>query len=424
MPPPQAPPPQMAQPQQMTPPPQAPLNPPPRQPLTPSAPPPKGRGRNFMTAIAAGLIGALVILLVMPAIFGVNPYDLIRGKVRRVEKLEEVSLPKQITNVVSPTQGTADVSGIAQAVIPAIVNINVRLTAAASQSAQGATEGIGSGMIYTQDGNIVTNNHVVEGAASITVTLADGQNFPATKVGADSEFDVAVIKINKTGLPVLPFGDSGNLAVGQLVVAVGSPLGFEQSVTSGIISALHRNVPEGNPNSPNTPVLVEMIQTDTAINPGNSGGALCDSDAKAIGMNTLIASQSGGSVGIGFASPINTIKHVADDIIAGRLVDHPYIGVTGQTVDPAVASQFKLPVNNGGYVTDVTPGGPAEKAGIKPGDIIVAVNGKPVATMEDLFGVVRVQPIGTPLTIDYFSGGQKKTATVTVVNKPPNATGQ
>jgi putative serine protease PepD len=300
----------------------------------------------------------------------------------------------------------------------------VRLTAAASSAAQGATEGIGSGMIYTSDGNIVTNNHVVEGAQSITVTLADGQNYPATKVGTDAEFDVAVIKINKTGLPVLSFGDSGNLAVGQLVVAVGSPLGFEQTVTSGIISALHRNVPEGNPNSPNTVVLTDMIQTDAPINPGNSGGALCDSGANAIGMNTLIASQSGGSVGIGFASPINVVKHVADDIIAGRPVDHPYIGVTGQTVDPAVASQFKLPVNNGGYITDVTPGGPAEKAGIKSGDIIVAVNGKPIATMEDLFGVVRVQPIGTPLTIDYFSGSQKKTATVTVANKPANASGQ
>jgi S1-C subfamily serine protease len=378
----------------------------------------------MMTAIAAGLIGALVILLVMPAVFGVNPYDLVRGKVKKVETNEEVSLPKQVTNVVSPTGGTADVSGIARAVIPAIVNINVRLTAAASSAAQGATEGIGSGMIYTSDGNIVTNNHVVEGAQSITVTLADGQNYPATKVGTDAEFDVAVIKINKTGLPVLSFGDSGNLAVGQLVVAVGSPLGFEQTVTSGIISALHRNVPEGNPNSPNTVVLTDMIQTDAPINPGNSGGALCDSGANAIGMNTLIASQSGGSVGIGFASPINVVKHVADDIIAGRPVDHPYIGVTGQTVDPAVASQFKLPVNNGGYITDVTPGGPAEKAGIKSGDIIVAVNGKPIATMEDLFGVVRVQPIGTPLTIDYFSGSQKKTATVTVANKPANASGQ
>jgi putative serine protease PepD len=212
--------------------------------------------------------------------------------------------------------------------------------------------------------------------------------------------------------------------VGQLVVAVGSPLGFEQTVTSGIISALHRNVPEGNPNSPNTTVLTDMIQTDAPINPGNSGGALCDSGANAIGMNTLIASQSGGSVGIGFASPINVVKHVADDLIAGRPVDHPYVGVTGQTVDPAVASQFKLPVNNGGYITDVTPGGPAEKAGIKVGDIIVAVKGKSITTMEDMFGVVRVQPIGTPLTIDYFSGSQKKTATITVANKPANASGQ
>jgi len=373
-------------------------------------------------AVIAGVVGAAVILLVMPALFGVNPYDLVRGKVKKTEALEEISLPKQQTNVVSPTQGTADVSSIAKAVIPAIVNINVRLTGAASSASGGATEGIGSGMIYTQDGYIITNNHVVEGAQTITVTLADGQNFPAKKIGSDAEFDVAVVKIDKTGLPVLPTGDSGNLAVGQLVVAVGSPLGFEQSVTSGIISALHRNVGTGS--SSGGQILTDMIQTDTSINPGNSGGALCDSNGKAIGMNTLIASQSGGSVGLGFASPINNVKHVADDVIAGRPVNHPYIGVTGQTADPAVASQFGLPASRGAYITDVTAGGPAEKAGIKPGDIVVAVNGKSIATMEDLIGIVRVQPIGTKLALDYFTGSQKKSTSVTVEDKPPNAPGQ
>jgi len=373
-------------------------------------------------AVIAGVVGAAVILLVMPALFGVNPYDLVRGKVKKTETLEEISLPKQQTNVVSPTQGTADVSSIAKAVIPAIVNINVRLTGAASSASGGATEGIGSGMIYTQDGYIITNNHVVEGAQTITVTLADGQNFPAKKIGSDAEFDVAVVKIDKTGLPVLPTGDSGNLAVGQLVVAVGSPLGFEQSVTSGIISALHRNVGTGS--SSGGQILTDMIQTDTSINPGNSGGALCDSNGKAIGMNTLIASQSGGSVGLGFASPINNVKHVADDVIAGRPVNHPYIGVTGQTADPAVASQFGLPASRGAYITDVTAGGPAEKAGIKPGDIVVAVNGKSIATMEDLIGIVRVQPIGTKLALDYFTGSQKKSTSVTVEDKPPNAPGQ
>ena len=405
-------------------PPQGPATPPPRQPSPPSSPKQKGRWRNAITAVAAGLVAALVILLVMPAIFGVNPYDLIRGKVKKVETNEEISLPKQVTNVVSPSGGTTDVSVIAQTVIPSIVNINVRLTAAASSAAQGATEGIGSGMIYTQDGNIITNNHVIEGAQSITVTLADGQNVPAKKVGADSEFDVAVIKIANTGLPVMTFGDSGNLAVGQLVIAIGSPLGFEQTVTSGIVSALHRNVPAGSSSSGNTPVLTDMIQTDAPINPGNSGGALCDSGAQVIGMNTLIASQSGGSVGIGFASPSNQVKHVADDILAGRPVDHPYIGVAGQTVDATVASQFKLPVSSGGYITDVTPGGPAQQAGIKVGDIIVAANGTYIQTMEDLFGIVRVQPIGAKMTLDYFEGSQKKTTTVTVANRPPNVAAQ
>ena len=403
------------------PPAQPPVQPPASQPpSSPSAPEKAARGRNVLMAVIAGVVGAAVILLVMPALFGVNPYDLVRGKVKKTEALEEISLPKQQTNVVSPTQGTADVSSIAKAVIPAIVNINVRLTGAASSASGGATEGIGSGMIYTQDGYIITNNHVVESAQDITVTLASGETVKGKTIGTDPENDIAVVKIDKTGLPALQVGNSDNLVVGQLLVAVGSPFGFEQTVTSGIASALHRSVSAGSQASNQTSVLTDLIQTDAPINPGNSGGALCDGNAKLIGISAVIATSSGGSEGIGFAIPINTAKSVADAIIGGKKVSHPYIGILGQTVSQDIATRYNLPVDTGAYVTNVVQGGPADKAGIKTGDIIVEINGQTVKSMDDVVSEVRKLQVGTQVNVTFYSGKDKKTAQVTLQEKPAN----
>jgi putative serine protease PepD len=368
-----------------------------------------GWGRTALIAIIAGVVGALVILMLMPAVFGVNPYNLLRGRVKN-ETHEEVSLPKQVTNVVSPTQGTADVTAIASKVIPSIVNVDVRIP--------GGGEGIGSGVIYTADGSIITNNHVVAGGGSITVTLATGQDIPASVVGTDAQNDIAVIKINKNSLPPIQVGDSANLAVGQLVVAVGSPLGFTQTVTSGIISALHRNVGEPAASGSSNNILTDLIQTDAPINPGNSGGALCDSRGAIVGINTLIASQSGGSQGIGFAIPINTAKGVADALIAKQPVSHPFIGVLGQSVNPDVAAQYKLPVSSGALVTSVVPGSSAEKVGIKAGDIITSAAGQQVKSIDDLIAAVRANAVGSTIPITYISGGQQKTANVAVQEAP------
>ncbi len=401
--------------------------PPPTMPLTTGAAapgtmrpttPPSGKsgwGRTAIVAIIAGLAGALIILLLLPALFGVNPYDLVRGKVGR-EMHEEVSLPKQITNVVSPTQGTSDVSVIASKVSPSIVNVTVRIPGGST----GTQEGIGSGVIYTADGYIITNNHVVSGAQTITVTLATGENIPAKVVGTDAQNDIAVIKINKAGLPPISVGDSANLVVGELVVAIGSPLGFTETVTSGIISALHRNVGEPAASGSTTNLLTDLIQTDASINPGNSGGALCDSRASLIGINTLIASQTGGSQGIGFAIPINTAKSVADALIAGQAVSHPYIGVIGQSVNPDVAAQFKLPVDSGALITDVVAGSSAARAGLKAGDIITSAGGQQVKSIDDLIAIVRTYQVGAPINITYISGGAQKTATLTVQEAPKN----
>jgi len=375
-----------------------------------------------VTAIIAGLIGALLILLVMPAIFGVNPYDLIRGKVATTEKHEEVSLPKQVTNVVSPTQGALDVSAIARKVVPSIVNIDVTANTQTSPFQTTPTQGTGSGIIYSADGNIITNNHVVAGATHISVTFANGSEMTAKTVGTDPQNDIAVVKVNATGLPAATLGDSDNLAVGQLVVAIGSPLGFQQTVTSGIISALHRNV-AGQDQNGTSFLLTDLIQTDAAINPGNSGGGLCDSAANIIGVNALIASQSGGSVGIGFAIPINTAKAVADAIIAGKPVSHPYIGVQAQTVSPDIAQQYKLPVSEGAYVAALVPGSPAQKVGLKVGDIIVSANGQPVKSADDLIAAVRKTPVGSNITLEYYRGGNKQTVAVPVVEEPKNLSG-
>lgn len=381
----------------------------------------RGIGSVIFASIAAGLIGALLVLLLMPWAFGVNPADLLRGKLRKVVVETENNDKESSINVISPSQGGMSVAAIAKKVVPSIVNIDIRTAPQRTPlfTLEGG-EGTGSGVIFTEDGNIVTNEHVVAGAQDITVTLASGEELKGTKVGADPDNDIAVIKVDKTDLPVLDLGDSDSLVVGQLCVAVGSPFGFEQTVTTGIISALNRSVSASGQQGGSTNVLTDLIQTDAAINPGNSGGALCDGEANLIGINAVIATSSGGSEGIGFAIPINTVKKIADDLIAGRPVSNPYIGVLGQTVTESVATRYNLPVNRGAYVTRVVPGGPADKAGIKTGDIIVAIGDTEVKSMDDVVGEVRRSNIGDKLSVTFYSGNDKKTTEVTLEAKPAN----
>lgn len=380
----------------------------------------KGKTSSILIALVAGIVGALLVLVLMPWAFGVNPWDLVRGKVGKEAKGTRGGV-KEVVKVLSPTQGAADVSRIAKKITPTIVNIDVRTAPQQGQPfSTGAQEGTGSGVIYTKDGYIITNNHVVKDAQDITVTLASGQELKGKKVGADEDSDIAVVKIDKTGLPEIAIGDSDKLVVGQLVVAVGSPFGFEQTVTAGIISALHRNVSAGSQDQQSAVLLTDLIQTDAAINPGNSGGALCDSSSRLVGINAVIASSSGGSEGVGFAIPINTAKKLADDIIAGRPISHPYIGLMGQSIDENIASEYNLPVSKGAYVTRVVPDGPAAKAGIKSGDIVVQVNGQPVNSMDDLISEVRKRNVNDKISVTYYSGNDKKTVDVTLAEKPKN----
>lgn len=361
----------------------------------------------------------MIVLLAMPAVFGVNPLDLVRGKLKNVTRIE--STVAKTANVVSPSQGATDVTSVAKKVTPCIVNIDVKAVSQSTPFSLGQEQsGTGSGVIYTADGYIITNNHVVAEAQDITVTLASGAEVKAKKVGTDPENDIAVIKIDKTGLPAITTGNSETLQVGQLVVAVGSPLGFEQTVTAGIISALHRTVAADSETGQGATVLTDLIQTDAPINPGNSGGALCDSNGSLVGINALIASQSGGSEGIGFAIPINTAKKVADDLIAGRAVSHPYIGVQSQTISEEIATQYRLPVSQGAYVTYVVPNSPAQKAGIQAGDIIVAIDGQPVKSVDVMVGAIRKKNVGDKVSVTYQRGSDKKTVDMTIQEEPEN----
>jgi len=283
----------------------------------PAGPPPGGDWRAWCSArvktvgwgrvIVGGVLSAILVLLVVPAIFGVNPYDFIRGKGTGTQ-------PQKVTTVISPSGGATDVSTVARKITRSIVNIDVRINPQVPTTTATPTLGSGSGVIYRQDGIIITNNHLVGNASTIAVTTADGKKYTGTRIGTDPTVDIAVVKINATGLTPITVGNSDAVVVGQLVVAMGSPLGYQQTVTSGIISALHRSV-QAQTDTGQVETLNGLIQTDAPINPGNSGGALCDSSSRLIGINAVIASQSGGSQGIAFAIPSNTAVSAANKII-------------------------------------------------------------------------------------------------------------
>jgi serine protease Do len=233
-------------------------------------------------------------------------------------------------------------------------------------------------------------------------------------VGTDPSTDLAVIKVAKTGLRPAEIGLSASLKVGETVVAVGSPFGLDKTVTSGIISALHRTNLSSDGGS--IARYTNLIQTDAAINPGNSGGALCDLDGRVVGINTLI--QTGGaqqSAGIGFAIPIDFAKGVADQLIATGRAEHPFLGVSMATVDADVASQIGLPASTvGSLIQEVVPDSPAEKAGLKVGDVIVELGGEPVASVEDAFAAIRDGAIGKPIDVVVLRSGSRTTVSATL----------
>ena len=322
---------------------------------------------------------------------------------------------EQSTAVAASTEGSTSLDVTAQDLSPRADNsitaiADSTLPTVVSISVENSTEsGTGSGFVVREDGYIVTNNHVVETAAgangSISVQFDDGTVKDATLVGTNPSYDLAVIKVDANGLPTASIGDSEKVAVGDTVVAVGSPLGLSGTVTSGIISALNRPVTAGGQGETS---YINAIQTDAAINPGNSGGPLVNSAAQVIGVNSAIASlgssAEAGSIGLGFAIPSNTAKRIADQIIATGKSDTPIIGVT-------------LDVNQedtGAVVGSVTPGGPAASAGLKQGDVILKVNGTNVNDAVDLITLVRSSAPGETVTLTVSSGGGTRDVQVTL----------
>jgi serine protease Do len=271
--------------------------------------------------------------------------------------------------------------------------------------------GLGSGVIVTKDGYILTNNHVVDNADELKVTLQDGREFTAKVIGRDPKSDIAVIKIDANNLPVVPMADSDKVQVGDIVLAIGNPFGVGQTVTTGIVSATGR----GNLGIED---YEDFIQTDAAINPGNSGGALVDIEGRLIGVNTAIFSRSGGNQGIGFAIPSDLARTVMDSLIQYGHVTRGYLGVMIQDVTPALAREFKLKDATGALVGDVVAKGPADKAGFKDGDVVLEYDGKKVVDSRRLRLAVGETKPGTTVPVKILRDGDSKTLHVTVQQLP------
>lgn len=323
------------------------------------------------------------------------------------------------------------IADVAERVAPAVVNIDVEKTAKSSGapnlsglpfgdeimrrffgmepgnepftpfgSAQGlpgsVVTGNGSGMILDKNGYILTNNHVIASVDKMTVTLNDGRQYPARLVGRDSYADVAVLKIDAPNLSAITLGDSDQLRPGEWVIAVGSPLGFDHTVTQGIVSALSRRIPDLNSN-------LSFIQTDAAINPGNSGGPLVNLKGEVIGVNTAI---SGRGQNIGFATPINTVKEIANTLISGKPVQRPWIGISMVGLNPDLAKHVGLPPNTSGVVVaQVMQNSPAYKAGLMQGDVIQKIDKQPVNQAEALQEAIRAKPINAQFNLEILRNG-------------------
>ena len=374
--------------------------PPPPPPPVVEPPAEPRRPRGWVTVLAAALIAALVSAGVTTALVRDGASDAGDSQTAAAdEPAPELDQP----NAASGEGASPDIAAVSAAVSPSVVHIGV--------AGLGGT-GSGSGVVLREDGYILTNAHVVNGAEQVEVTLPDGSVNPAEVVGADAASDLAVVQVSDgDDLPVPDFATVAP-AVGDPAIAIGSPFGLEGSVTSGIVSALNRSLPG------DSGTLVNMIQTDAAINPGNSGGALVNGDGEVIGINTAILSPSGANDGIGFAIPITTALPIADQLIEQGFAEHAQLGIQGQDVDPQAAELYNLGVDNGALVVLVAEGSAAEEAGLERGDIITAIDDEPVTSMADLAGQISAHAPGDEVTLTLVRDGDEQTVEVTLGSAP------
>ncbi len=275
----------------------------------------------------------------------------------------------------------------------------------------GPGQGLGSGVIVSPDGIILTNHHVVEGAESFQVTFSDGRQLDAELMGSDPESDLAVLRVKATNLPTIVFGRPSELQVGDTVLAIGNPFGVGLTVTQGIVSALGRTEPE-------LATFGDFIQTDAAINPGNSGGALVDANGALVGINTAIISRDGGSLGIGFAISADLARRVMESIVSTGKVSRGFLGVEPQDVNEDIAQTLKLPSPQGSIIARIAPGGPADRAGLSVGDVVVSINGQAVRNRRELLAQVAGLTPGTKAQVTVIRQGARRELTVTLAERP------
>ena len=361
----------------------------------------------LLTVTTAGLAGALVALFLAPEM--IQPTS-----------TEPQTTTPAVTAALPKKSGPASYADAVSKAAPSVVNVFTSKITTESQAMrfkdpllqhlfgnllpeqtrQRMETSLGSGVIVTPDGYMLTNHHVIEGADEIKVVLADGQSVSVSVVGSDADSDVAVLKIdNERKLPAIPFGKSGGHQVGDVVLAIGNPFGVGQTVTQGIISATGRS-------HLGISAFENFIQTDAAINPGNSGGALVNAHGELIGINTAIFSRSGGSLGIGFAIPIDLAQGIMQQLITTGQVVRGWLGIQGQDVTERLAEAFGLRGTDGILVTGVLEGGPASQAGIRPGDVITQINDTALNSAQELMSTIANHPPGTQLTVGGWRGSK------------------
>ncbi|WP_295855756.1 trypsin-like peptidase domain-containing protein [uncultured Xylophilus sp.] len=370
----------------------------------------------FSQTVTVVLAAYFVVAVLKPDWVGRPSF---RGGV--VSLLEAPSTPAAV-----PEPGS--LSGAAKKASPAVVSITTSKAAPrhprsndpwfrfffGDQDQAQPQAGLGSGVIVSPDGYILTNNHVVEGADEIEVLLNDSRRAQAKVIGTDPETDLAILRIQLDKLPIIVLGDSDKIEVGDKVLAIGNPFGVGQTVTSGIVSALGRNQLGIN-------TFENFIQTDAAINPGNSGGALVDVHGNLLGINTAIYSRSGGSMGIGFAIPVSTAKRVLESIVQDGRVTYGWIGVEPGELTPELAETFGVKATQGVIITGVLQSGPAAQAGIRPGDVIVQVGDKKTTNVSELLSAVAALKPGTPAPFSLVRGDGPLTVQLTPGVRPPRA---
>jgi len=370
-----------------------------------------------VTGAALGaVIGGVLVAAALVYAFGLVPVQNNAGPATSLP-------PANSTGAISINARNSNLDvgeAVSKKVVPSVVNVTIQQAVVDPFTGAKSYQdlGNGSGIIIRPNGYILTNNHVVDGADRILVAVGV-QNKVAKVVGTDPSTDIAVIKIDGTGYPAIQVGSSKALQVGQWVMAVGSPFGLEKTVTSGIISALQRSEQAQSETGNSITTYTNLIQTDAAINPGNSGGALVDERGLLVGLNSLIQSPSGSvgvaqSAGIGFAIPVDFAMDIAKQLIATGHATHPYLGLSMQTIDENVAAQYNLSVKSGVLVAVVSPGSPADKAGVKAGDIITQIGSTPVTSVEDAFAGIRAAKIGQTVLIHLVRGNRPMTVQATM----------